>query len=400
MHSRRGHICLAVGALYLVLLQPACAQEINWRKDYGAALQEARNKKLPLLLDFRTETCYWCDKLESITFRDPAVVEVLNRQFIPLRLDGVRYAELVDLLKVEAYPTLLIATPGWKILDRHSGFLEASPFLAFLRRSLMPPGAAAAGPTRPGIPTATVTGTGPAWMVEHYQKAATAIGRSEYSQAVPLLRLILKEEQGYSVQTRAARLLRELETQAAARLKQVKELEASGRLMEAIQADQEMVRLYDGTQAAAEGLAMLSSLSSRLDQRSRERLRQSHELMLQAQEDFRSGQYLICLIRCDTLTSRFGDLPDGAEAAELAAKITTNPEWMQQVCDTLPDLGGMSFLKMAEAKLKQGEPQQAVIFLERVLQAFPNTRHAEQAQIRLSQIQGPPPLPVSEEKRN
>jgi hypothetical protein len=49
--------------------------------------------------------------------------------------------------------------------------------------------------------------------------------------------------------------------------------------------------------------------------------------------------------------------------------------------------------------LKQGQPQQAVFFLERLLQAFPNTRHAEIAHMRLSQIQGPPALPVSDEKK-
>jgi outer membrane protein assembly factor BamD (BamD/ComL family) len=47
------------------------------------------------------------------------------------------------------------------------------------------------------------------------------------------------------------------------------------------------------------------------------------------------------------------------------------------------------YLALADTWLKRGQPQQAVFYLERVVQSFPNTRHAEAAQIRLSQIQGP-----------
>jgi Tfp pilus assembly protein PilF len=53
----------------------------------------------------------------------------------------------------------------------------------------------------------------------------------------------------------------------------------------------------------------------------------------------------------------------------------------------------MLYLSLADAALKQGQPQQAVSYLERVVQALPNSRHAETAQARLAQIQGQPPRP-------
>ena len=45
---------------------------------------------------------------------------------------------------------------------------------------------------------------------------------------------------------------------------------------------------------------------------------------------------------------------------------------------------------LADTWLRKGQPQQAVFYLERVVQTFPNSRHAETAQVRLSQIQGAP----------
>lgn len=371
----------------------ARAQEVAWRKDYGSALQEALEKKRPLVLDFGSQDCFWCRKLDDNTFRDAAVVALMNGRFIPVKIAAEQYQSLVQHLNIQSFPTLVVASPAGKILTTQVGFLEAARFLDFLQGGLAR--ATEAAPSQ----TATATDPAPPWMLEDYDTAAGAIGRSEYARAVPLLKTIVTANKNYPVQKKAARLLKDLEEQAAARLSQVKEMGEAGRALEALQAGQELVRLYDGTAAAAAGLAMLSSLNARLDVKSRERLRQARELLLQAQEEFRTEQYLTCLLRCETLAGRFTELPEAAEAAELANKIKSNPERMQQLCDRVPELLGMLYLSTAEAKLKQGQPQQAVFLLERILQAFPNSRHADLAQVRLSQIQGPPALPVSEEKK-
>ena len=49
---------------------------------------------------------------------------------------------------------------------------------------------------------------------------------------------------------------------------------------------------------------------------------------------------------------------------------------------------------LAEGWMKKGQPQQAVLCLERAIKACPGTHHADLAQIRLSQIQGQPTQPA------
>ena len=383
----------------LCLLQSATAQEIAWSKDYASALQEAQEKKRPLLLDFGTTDCFYCKKLDQSTFRDPAVIARLNRDFVTVKIDAAQYSNLVQQLNIQLFPTLLVATPGGKILNIQTGFVAPEAFLTFLSRSL------AAG-EKPAPPEATVKvkprteEPPPEWMAEDYGKAAQAIGRSEFARAVPLLRNILKQDRHYPVQKQAAALLKELEGQAAAGLKHVKELEEAGRTVEALQADEELIRKYDGTTAAAEGMSLLSSLNARLDNRTRERRQEAAELLRLAEKELRTQQYLMCLVRCETIRRSYANLPEAAAATELAARIKSNPEWMQQVCDGGAEVLGMSLVTLAETRLKEGQPQQAVFLLERVVQAFPNTRHAEQAQVRLSQIQGPPALPVSDEEKH
>jgi hypothetical protein len=52
---------------------PLSAQEIAWRHDYAKARQEAKEKAPPMLLDFGTDQCAWCNKLDAETFQDSKV---------------------------------------------------------------------------------------------------------------------------------------------------------------------------------------------------------------------------------------------------------------------------------------------------------------------------------------
>src|SRR5207302_3426539 len=97
-----------------------------------------------------------------------------------------------------------------------------------------------------------------------------------------------------------------------------------------------------------------------------------------------------CMDRCEVLASSFADLPEGAEAIQLAAEIKNNPQWMRQACESLSERLGLLYLALAETWLKKGQPHEAVLCLERVIQTFPGTRQAEAAQVRLAQIQGQP----------
>src|SRR5437899_3635023 len=92
------------GALLLAccLFPPAArAQEVAWRQDYPSARKEAAEKNRPLLIDFGTEHCFYCKKLDELVFHEPAVAGMLNERFIPLRIDAEREPRLAGDLHVE-----------------------------------------------------------------------------------------------------------------------------------------------------------------------------------------------------------------------------------------------------------------------------------------------------------
>jgi thiol-disulfide isomerase/thioredoxin len=130
-----------IGAGLTMSSQPLHAQEIQWRPDYAQARLEAAKSYKPLLLDFGTEQCVWCKKLDATTFRDPNVIRLLNEKYIPVKIDGNRDAQLVQSLKIQSYPTLVFAAPDGHILGMNPGYMDANSMAKMLEQatSRIPP---------------------------------------------------------------------------------------------------------------------------------------------------------------------------------------------------------------------------------------------------------------------
>ncbi len=385
-------VCLAVCCLLSAALADTPAAEVEWRLEYDKARKEAIEKNRPLVIDIGTENCFWCKQLDQRTFRDPDVVALLNEKCVPLKVDAQRHATLVEALRVQSYPTLVFATPEGKILGYQEGFLEASGLQERIHKVL----ATLAAP--------------PEWMTRDLQEAARAVLGSDYIRAIVLLKKILEDGKGLPVQAQARQMLQEIEQQAAGRCQQAKQLIEQGHTAEAVEHVLETVRLYSGTKAAREVGQLLVGLASRKAEPSpapasaapppppasaptpppAPRNQLARDLLTQARVAYGRKQFLTCLDRCEAIVAAYSDLPEAAEAGKLAAEIKTNPDLTKQACDQMGDRLSLLYLNMAESWLKKGQPQQAVFYLERVVQTFPHSRNAEMAQVRLTQIQGAP----------
>ena len=154
-------------AVAIVLLSGAAGygQDVRWRHDYPAARKEAAAAGKPLLLDFGTEACTWCRKLDATTFRTPAVVELINDRFIPVKVDGDKDAWLTRAAGVEAFPTLVFLSPEGKVLGRQDGYADAGKLLPILRQVL------------PGKPVAPAKSPSPATDLLAQAKADHDAGR-------------------------------------------------------------------------------------------------------------------------------------------------------------------------------------------------------------------------------
>ncbi len=118
------------------------------------------------------------------------------------------------------------------------------------------------------------------------------------------------------------------------------------------------------------------------------RTKSAGQLLSLAEADYHDQRFLGCLECCRTLTTEYSDLPEGAEAQRLEAKIRRDPNVLGAACESLTDQLGDMYLDMAEALILKNDPQRAALCLEWVVQARPGTPQAEAAKTRLTQIKG------------
>ncbi|MGH9618926.1 MAG: thioredoxin domain-containing protein, partial [Bryobacteraceae bacterium] len=60
---------------------------VNWMPWGETAFQKARAEDKPIFLSIGYSTCHWCHVMAHESFEDPAVAEVLNRDFISIKVD-------------------------------------------------------------------------------------------------------------------------------------------------------------------------------------------------------------------------------------------------------------------------------------------------------------------------
>src|SRR4029079_15836277 len=147
----------------------------------------------PLFLSFHTEDCYHCRRLEAGPFRDAAVVGLVNDRYVPPHVDAGKSPRLAEALRIQAYPTMIIAGPDGKILAFLEGYQDARPLHHHLQRAL-------------AVQT-------PDWMARDFQEASKAITGGEYAKAVSLLKNVLEDAKDRPVQTKARAVLDEIEQQ-------------------------------------------------------------------------------------------------------------------------------------------------------------------------------------------
>jgi thioredoxin-related protein len=111
------------------------AYAINWKSDFDAAMAEAKSSGKPLMVDFYTEWCTWCKKLEADTYTDNDVAELSN-QFVCAKIDADKNRALVVKYMVRGYPTILFLNPDGQTSKIVSGYLPPQQFAGAMKFAL------------------------------------------------------------------------------------------------------------------------------------------------------------------------------------------------------------------------------------------------------------------------
>lgn len=94
------------------LLQHA-SNPVNWYPWSEEALSRAKSEKKPIFLSSGYAACHWCHVMEKESFSDPKVAEILNENFIPIKLDREERPD-IDAFYMKAVQ-VLTGQGGWPL---------------------------------------------------------------------------------------------------------------------------------------------------------------------------------------------------------------------------------------------------------------------------------------------
>lgn len=128
-------VLLVVLAVFVGGLTGCNDQPDPWfGSDLEEAFAEAGKRRTLVMVDFMTDWCSWCKRLDKDTFSDASVVEELG-ELVALRLDAEKEGvDAAERYGVRSYPTIIFLDAAGHEVDRILGYLPPDAFLAEVQR--------------------------------------------------------------------------------------------------------------------------------------------------------------------------------------------------------------------------------------------------------------------------
>ncbi len=114
----------------------ACAADqgaIVWRPWSDSIFAEAGSEHRFVLLDLGTVWCHWCHVMDEVTYQDPDVIDLVQKQYIAVRVDADSRPDLSNRYEDYGWPaTIVFNADGGEIVKRR-GYLPPRPMASMLQ---------------------------------------------------------------------------------------------------------------------------------------------------------------------------------------------------------------------------------------------------------------------------
>jgi len=110
---------------------------INWKKTYPAASAASKASGKLIMIDFYTDWCGWCKKLDADTYPAPEVVKQADN-FISVKLNAEKDTDGIRLAKkfgINGYPTILFLDSNENLAYKVVGYSVPSEFSKSMQRA-------------------------------------------------------------------------------------------------------------------------------------------------------------------------------------------------------------------------------------------------------------------------
>jgi uncharacterized protein YyaL (SSP411 family) len=96
--------------------RPNRAAEIKWHTWSDKAFEEARQLNRPILLSISAVWCHWCHVMDETTYSHAGVIDLINREWLPIRVDNDVRPDINQRYNMGGWPTTAFLTSSGDIL--------------------------------------------------------------------------------------------------------------------------------------------------------------------------------------------------------------------------------------------------------------------------------------------
>jgi thioredoxin-related protein len=123
--------CLS-GSVVLAGKKGEKADRINWHNyKQGMSLAKKENKRV--YLHFYTDWCNFCKEMDQTTFRNPSIINLLNKDFVAIRVNTNKETTVAGKYNIRPVPDNWFLSADGKKLRNFLGYYEADQFVTVIR---------------------------------------------------------------------------------------------------------------------------------------------------------------------------------------------------------------------------------------------------------------------------
>lgn len=105
-----------ISTLFRFSPRPHRATLVDWQPWGQAAFQTAEQLDKPIFLVITSSWCQWCHILDETTLSEPSIITILNRDYVPIRVDSDLRPDVNQRYNQNGWPSVLLLTPEGEIL--------------------------------------------------------------------------------------------------------------------------------------------------------------------------------------------------------------------------------------------------------------------------------------------
>ncbi len=117
---------------FLLVISFSFASEIKWYS-FEEGLKKAQKENKLILMDIYAQWCHWCNVIENTTYRDKSVISIIEKNYVPVRVDAEKYPDINKKYNQGGLPTTVILTSKGEILWGSGRYIPPEDMVKLLK---------------------------------------------------------------------------------------------------------------------------------------------------------------------------------------------------------------------------------------------------------------------------